>query len=482
MSGATLARRLENVRATGARIGAATPATQLARRDRTDDAQRLATAVGGNVVATEAGVIVHYEGPPRTLRVDRERLATLPGQPPADVPLVCLDTETTGLGTAAGTVAFLVGLGWWERDVFRQVQLILPDHSDEPALLDAIEALIPADAWLVTYNGRSFDWPLLVARFRLARREPPRHAGHLDLLPVARLLFRHRTGDARLKTIESALLGVTRHDDVEGWQIPGLYLDFLRGGPAGPIAEIVRHNDEDVRSLARLLALLDTDYGDPVARSSAPEGDLAGLAAAFRRQRRLEEALGCLDAAVSRPRPVPTRPVLRWDDHGVRLDPSTSVADRGRIEAERARLLRRLGRHHDAAAAWLAISTVGGALAVRSHIELAKIHEHVDRDPVRALQAADRAHRLLDGVSPALLQDPLRRDLERRRRRLRRRVDPGTHGPPDRLEHRRLVTVQRVLADDRHPAAGELYGPDPARGDGARLVEGPLQHERRRDR
>ena len=90
------------------------------------------------------------------------------------VPLVCLDTETTGLATAAGTVAFLIGLGWWEGDRFRQVQLLLPDHGDEPALLAALAAHIPPDGWLVTYNGRGFDWPLLVARYRLARLDPPR--------------------------------------------------------------------------------------------------------------------------------------------------------------------------------------------------------------------------------------------------------------------------------------------------------------------
>ena len=114
--------------------------------------------------------------------LDRERLARLPGQPPADVPLLCLDTETTGLATAAGTLAFLVGLGWWVGERFRQVQLLLPDHADEPAMLEALTALIPAGGWLVTYNGRGFDWPLLVARYRMAGRDAPAHAGHLDLL------------------------------------------------------------------------------------------------------------------------------------------------------------------------------------------------------------------------------------------------------------------------------------------------------------
>ena len=82
--------------------------------------------------------------PTTLLPVDRERLATLPGQPPADAPLLCLDTETTGLATAAGTLAFLVGLGWWEGSRFRQVQLLLPDHADEPALLAELAARDPA--------------------------------------------------------------------------------------------------------------------------------------------------------------------------------------------------------------------------------------------------------------------------------------------------------------------------------------------------
>ena len=141
------------------------------------------------------------------LPIERARLARLPGQPPADAPLLCLDTETTGLATAAGTLAFLVGLGWWEGSRFRQVQLLLPDHADEPALLDELARYIPRDGWLVTYNGRGFDWPLLVARYRMAGSNPPLHAGHLDLLPLVRRVFRHRMTDARLASVEAELLG-----------------------------------------------------------------------------------------------------------------------------------------------------------------------------------------------------------------------------------------------------------------------------------
>ena len=107
------------------------------------------------------------------LPVDRARLATLPGQPPSDRPLVCLDTETTGLATAAGTLAFLIGLGWWSGTSFRQVQLLLPDQGEEGVLLDEVGRHLPPDAWLVTYNGRGFDWPLLVTRYRMVRRSAP---------------------------------------------------------------------------------------------------------------------------------------------------------------------------------------------------------------------------------------------------------------------------------------------------------------------
>ena len=130
----------------------------------------LAEATGAKVIETGNGVYVRRDLWTRVDLIDRDRLADLPGQPPPDAPLVCLDTETTGLATAAGTLAFLIGLAWWEDGLLRIVQLLLPDHADEPALLDALADALPSDGWLVTYNGRAFDWPLLVARYRLTGR------------------------------------------------------------------------------------------------------------------------------------------------------------------------------------------------------------------------------------------------------------------------------------------------------------------------
>src|SRR4051812_17890625 len=261
MGGAlTLERRLANFRSALPRVeqgpldGRAEPQRRLPPRL----GERLAGALNGEVVATASGTFVRAPGLATPLPVDRRRLAGLPGQPPHDVPLLCLDTETTGLGTAAGTYAFLVGLGWWDGEMFRQIQLLLPEQSDEPALLAELASRIPRDGWLVTYNGRGFDWPLLVTRFRMARHGAPAHAGHLDLLPLVRRVFRHRMIDARLRTVEESLLDVHRHGDVDGWEIPGRYLDFLRGASAAPLVDVSRHNNQDVRSLAQLLAHVET--------------------------------------------------------------------------------------------------------------------------------------------------------------------------------------------------------------------------------
>lgn len=409
-------------------------------------AERLAAAVGGEVRVSAAGSVVWCESPPRRIPLDRSRLAALPGQPPPSAPLVCLDTETTGLATAAGTVAFLVGLGWWDGDDFHQVQLMVPDHADEQAMLATLAGLILPDAWLVTYNGRGFDWPLLVARYRLHGSPAPAHAGHLDLLPVVRRLFRHRMTDARLRTAEEHLLGIRRRGDVEGWEIPGRYLGFLHGGPAEALADVVKHNDQDVRSLARLLGHLERGLGDRRTWARSHPGDLAGLARAFARQGRLTDALECLDIAAQTPVPpvpagnersVPPEPDW-WSrrakpDFGVRItdrergprpDPAGSWTTE-RIVIERARLQRRAGDRQAAARSWASLMDRPGRTGIVAAIELAKLHEHCLRDLRGALRVvtaglgqADRRRRL--GRPEADLERDLRRRSDRIRRRLAR--------------------------------------------------------------
>jgi len=442
VSGATLERRLANYRA-AVRV----PVRTAADKSRSVELARLmADAVDGEIIGSEQGAVVRCEPLTVVLPLDRDRLAGIPGQPPPDVPLVCLDTETTGLATAAGTMAFLIGLGWWEGDRFRQAQLLLPDQPNEVALLELLEAHIPRTSWLVTYNGRGFDWPLLVTRYRMARRDPPIHAGHLDLLPFVRRVFRHRMVDARLRTVETELLGVIRNEDVEGWEIPGRYLDFLRSGAAEPLEAVVRHNREDVRSLARLLAHVELQFADAAARREAHRGDLAGLARAYSRERRLDDALECLDLALGRAIPPPSvadngseaaEDDVWWTpkravDYGgrVRAVPPAVPLTRldspwteERILIERARLLRRLTRYGEAADVWRALGAGWGPVAPLAWVEVAKLLEHRLCDLPGALAAVDRARAVADRRRTLGRTDPrFDRELLRRTARLRGRV------------------------------------------------------------
>jgi hypothetical protein len=486
VSPVTRERRLANLRATLAGSGGAPagpdqlPArAPFAGRRSPALAARLAGILAADIQDEGGALLVRRVVAPVEIPVDRERLSRLPGHPPADAPLVCLDTETTGLATAAGTLAFLVGLARWQGPSFRQVQLLLPDHADEPAMLAEIARWITPDTWLVSYNGRGFDWPLIEARYRLAGRPAPVHAGHLDLLPFVRRVFKHRMEDARLRSVETELLGVSRVGDVEGWEIPQIYLEALRGGRVEPLAGVVIHNEKDVRSLGLLLAHVEHRYADRTDRHDAPRGDLAGLARAYARDRRHEDALECLDDALAAPSPVRDpfgrtavhAAVLRaareeeredWWSPRVRPHfggraPSTGwrgdlAAGRGgplgpnpsasawdtpgdrwtdeRLAAERARTLRRLGRWAEAAEAWQAAAAAGGGLGAIAWIEVAKLREHRLGDPGGALAATRAAWRLLErlrmtGRAHPRLEADLQRRGDRLAARLRRRDAAG---------------------------------------------------------
>jgi uncharacterized protein YprB with RNaseH-like and TPR domain len=375
-------------------------------------AARLADLLDGTVEEGPEGLVVRVEQPALPLPLDRAALASLPFPVDPERPFVCLDTETTGLATGAGTVAFLVGLGRWDGARFSVTQLFLPDHADEGAFLAVLAAELAPASWLVTYNGRSFDWPLLEARYRLHRRIPPGIAGHLDLLPVARLLFRHRLPDARLGTVESAVCGIERVDDLPGAFVPERYLAFLRHGEPGYLQAVALHNEQDVRSLARLLGHLAEVLADPAGRAQAEPGDVGRLARAYARVRRNDEALDCFDAARS-----------RLAGRAAALPDISALRERAWLGGERARLLRRMGRIDDALAGWREVAQVGGRTGARAWIEVAKLLEHRSRDPVAALSAVDRADALvararLAGRVPAGVEA----DIAKRRRRLVGRI------------------------------------------------------------
>jgi len=166
-----------------------------------------------------------------------------------------LDTETTGLAGGAGTLVFLTGVGVWTGEGVELHQIFLRDPDEEGAAMAYLDALLADVTGLVTFNGRTFDLPLLKTRFILQKRPPRwRALPHLDLLTVARRLWRDHLSSRRLGHLEEAILDVRRTAaDMPGWMIPAAYRRYLRTGATGEIRRIFYHNEIDILSLVTLL-------------------------------------------------------------------------------------------------------------------------------------------------------------------------------------------------------------------------------------
>jgi len=164
-----------------------------------------------------------------------------------------LDTETTGLAGGTGTFIFLTGLGWFEEDDFIIQQIFARDFSEERSALATLQKIVTGKELLVSFNGKAFDVSLLTARFILNRLECPlNEMPHLDLLPPARSLLKHRLDDRRLGNIEQVVLGIRRTGDISGMEIPQRYFDWLRQRDARLMEDVLNHNSLDVLSLAVL--------------------------------------------------------------------------------------------------------------------------------------------------------------------------------------------------------------------------------------
>lgn len=206
-----------------------------------------------------------------------------------------LDTETTGLVGGSGTYAFLVGLAWWDSGGLQVEQLFMRDFGEEHSMLLALDERLAERRVLVTFNGKSFDWPLLETRFRMTRSISPRiPATHLDFLHPARQLWKPRLNSVRLSELERHVLHVspgskldwTRDGDMNSGDIPEAYFSFVRGGLCAPLVPVFQHNQMDLRGLAAIAGrVLETlavpqqaDETETVSESKAHESlDMYGL-------------------------------------------------------------------------------------------------------------------------------------------------------------------------------------------------------------
>jgi uncharacterized protein YprB with RNaseH-like and TPR domain len=188
-----------------------------------------------------------------------------------------LDTETTGLMGGTGTYPFLVGIAWWDAGGLEVEQFFMRDYSEEHALLVSLAERMAQRPVLVTFNGKSFDWPLLETRYRMTRKlAPPTPRAHLDFLHPARNLWRIRLGSVRLAELEKHVLGWDRGADLISAMIPQFYFDYLRGGSPEPLVQIFLHNQMDLRGLAGLASRVLSILAEPDAHN--PDGlELFGL-------------------------------------------------------------------------------------------------------------------------------------------------------------------------------------------------------------
>ncbi len=319
-----------------------------------------------------------------------------------------VDTETTGLAGGTGTYAFLVGVGrFTDADTFEVRQYFMRDYDEEQAMLTSLAAWLQDVPALVTYNGKTFDVPLLQTRFITARL-PVDLDGllHLDLLHAARRLWKRRLGDCTLANIEHHVLDVERTGDVPGSEIPQLYFDYLRSRDARPLVPAFRHNRTDVLSMVTLTAAachLTEGYGDQCAHAD----DRLSLARLYFRRGEMSPAV----------------------DHAVRL-----LDDRELDRDARREALYLAGFAFKRQLEWDASGRIWRQLVdefpdeMLPRIELAKYYEHRAHELRRAEQVCVDALNFvrttaeMHGEQP---DDTFIEDLSHRLARIRRKMDRG---------------------------------------------------------
>jgi uncharacterized protein YprB with RNaseH-like and TPR domain len=284
--------------------------------------------------------------------------------------ILFLDTETTGLSGGSGTLTFLIGLGYWKDTEFELIQYFLPSPEAELSFLTAFDEFVSNFNCLVTFNGKSFDIPLINARHTLNRLQSPfNETDHLDLLHLSRRIWRYRLTDRSLTSLEENILRLSRtQQDIPGWMIPQMYLDYLHTLDARPLASIFYHNEMDILSLAALFLYLGDLLEHPLQQNQPPPG-LDWMAIAH-----LYEDIGHLGKAIEL-----YRATLKAE-----LPPSFYIDTCRRF----ARIYRQQQDWPNAIALWQTAAETGDAL---SCIELAKYYEHQMRDYNQAIAWTNQA-------------------------------------------------------------------------------------------
>lgn len=311
--------------------------------------------------------------------------------------LVFLDTETTGLNGGAGTVAFEIGLGFIDERGMVIRQYVMRDYSEEAAMMAEIASLIRRFDTIVSFNGKSFDLPLLESRMVMARiRLQLTKMPHLDLLHAARRVYKLRLRRCNLASLEEAVLGQTREDDLPGSLVPQRYFDYVKTKEFALLEDVLRHNLDDVRSLACLTGHLCSVFRKPE-QLEHPE-DVLGVGRTLLRTGNTERARRCFR-------------ILRH----------SSMSSQAHMYLASSYKKEKDWENTISICQGMIASGAGG---VWPYIELAKYYEHIIKDIPRALSCANGA--LSYTLNASLLfeeNEAQRMQIQKRIERLRRKQD-----------------------------------------------------------
>ena len=282
--------------------------------------------------------------------------------------ILYLDTETTGLAGGAGTVAFLVGLGRLTPEGFVITQLVMRDYPEEVFLLEEVRRALAQSDTICTFNGRTFDVPLLRDRMVMKRMDAScLDKPHIDLLHVARCVYKLRLRQCNLGRLEELLLDIQREDDLPGAQVPERYFSYLKCGNFDLLSDVLRHNEQDIASLCILLSHMAGVYRQPEQLRFGE--DLFAMGSGLERHQHHEEARRC------------------WEMVG---QGSLHAQSQLRLAAN----WRRAGERGKAAAVWRSLAQAGEG-GLTPWIELAKYYEHTERDYQNARACVRRAIAML---------------------------------------------------------------------------------------
>jgi len=317
--------------------------------------------------------------------------------------ILFLDIEASGLSGGSGMYAFLIGIGYFTENGFRVEQFFLNNLNEERAILDELNRLVESHPLVISYNGKSFDVPLLESRNIFHRLQTPlSRVLHLDLLHSARRIWKYTLPDCALTTVEQQILKASRVGDVPSYLIPQIYFNYMRDRNPHPLKPVFYHNQQDVLAMAALLAKMLRLFENPLAESESA-AEIFCIARTYENLLQLEASIELYATLLARP-----------------------LGDRLRRELllRTAFNYKKMRKWSDAVAVWLKYLDTE-CYHPLPYIELAKYFEHRENQFLRAKNLVEKAleeMKIIESLRGANEWTPFKQDLEHRRKRLLRKL------------------------------------------------------------